>query len=58
MLGISWLVCAKVIARFGVNFDLAMFNFDLNYSISLNSATTTSYRTGYHQVQINLAYVF
>jgi len=32
--------------------------FDLNYSISLNSATTTSYRTGYHQVQLNLAYVF
>ena len=38
--------------------DLAMFNLDLNYSISLNSATTTSYRTGYHQVQLNLAYVF
>jgi hypothetical protein len=30
----------QAIARFGVNFDLAMFNFDLNYSISLNSATT------------------
>ena len=38
--------------------DLAMFNLDLNYSISLNSATTTSYRTGYHQVQLNLAYIF
>jgi hypothetical protein len=24
----------------------------------LCSATTTSYRTGYHQVQFNLAYVF
>jgi hypothetical protein len=48
----------QAIARFGVNFDLAMFNFDMNYSISLNSATTTSYRTGYHQIQLNLAYVF
>lgn len=38
----------KVYVGFGVNFDLAMFNFDLNYSISLDSATTTSYRTGYH----------
>ena len=48
----------QAIARFGVNFDLAMFNFDMNYSISLNSATTTSYRTGYHQIQLNLGYVF
>lgn len=48
----------QAIARFGTSVDLAMFNLDLNYSISLNSATTTSYRTGYHQVQLNLAYVF
>jgi hypothetical protein len=48
----------QAIARFGTSVDLAMFNLDLNYSISMNSATTTSYRTGYHQVQLNLAYVF
>jgi len=48
----------QAIARFGVNFDLAMFNVDFNYSITLNSATSTSYRTGYHQLQINLAYLF
>jgi len=48
----------QAIARFGTSVDLAMFNLDLNYSISMNSATTTSYRTGYHQVQFNLAYVF
>ncbi len=48
----------QAIMRFGINFDLAMFNFDFNYSISLNSATTTSYRTGYHQLQINAAYLF
>jgi hypothetical protein len=48
----------QALARFGVNFDIAMFNFDFNYSISLNSATSTSYRTGYHQIQLNLAYLF
>lgn len=48
----------QALARFGANFDIAMFNIDFNYSISLNSATTTSYRTGYHQVQLNLAYLF
>ena len=48
----------QAIARFGVNFDLAMFNLDFNYSISLNSATKTSFRTGYHQLQLNLAYLF
>ena len=48
----------QAIIRFGVNFDLAMFNVDFNYSISLNSATKTSYRTGYHQLQLNLAYLF
>ena len=48
----------QALARFGVNFDLAMFNIDFNYSISMNSATSTSYRTGYHQLQLNLAYLF
>jgi hypothetical protein len=48
----------QAIARFGVNVDLAMFNIDFNYSISLNSATKTSYRTGYHQLQFNVAYLF
>lgn len=48
----------QALARFGVNVDLAMFNFDFNYSISLNSASHTSYRTSYHQLQLNLAYLF
>ena len=48
----------QAIARFGVNVDLAMFNLDFNYSISLNSATKTSYRTGYHQLQFNVSYLF
>jgi len=48
----------QAIARFGANFDLAMFNLDFNYSVSLNSARTTSHRTGFHQLQLNLAYLF
>jgi hypothetical protein len=48
----------QAIARFGIGFDLAVLNFDFNYSISMNSATSTSYRTGYHQIQFNLAYLF
>ena len=48
----------QAIARFGVNVDVAMFNFDFNYSISLNSATKTSYRTSYHQLQLNIGYLF
>jgi hypothetical protein len=48
----------QAIARFGVAVDLAMFNLDFNYSMTLNSATSTSYRTGYHQLQLNLAYLF
>ena len=35
-----------------------MFNFDFNYSIGLNSATKTSYRTRNQMLQFNLAYVF
>jgi len=48
----------QAVGRVGVNVDLAMFNLDFNYSISLNSATSTSYRTGYHQLQFNVAYLF
>lgn len=48
----------QAIARFGIGFDLAVLNFDFNYSISMNSVTSTSYRTGYHQIQFNLAYLF
>lgn len=48
----------QAIARFGIGFDLAVLNFDFNYSISMNSATSTSFRTGYHQIQFNLAYLF
>ena len=52
------LVVYQALARFGVNIDLAMFNLDFNYSISMNSASTTSYRTGFHQLQLNISYLF
>ena len=48
----------QAIARFGASVDLAMFNLDFNYSISLNSATKTDYRTNSHQLQLNVAYLF
>jgi hypothetical protein len=48
----------QALARFGLNIDLAMFNLDFNYSISMNSASTTSYRTGFHQLQLNISYLF
>ena len=48
----------QAIARFGINFDIAMFNLDFNYSISMNSAGRDSYRTSYHQLQLNVAYLF
>jgi len=48
----------QALARFGVNVDLAMFNLDFNYSISMNSAGTTSERIGFHQLQLNISYLF
>ena len=54
----DFFVVYQALARFGVSFDLYMFNFDFNYSIGLNNATKTTYRTRYQSVQFNLAYVF
>ncbi len=51
-------VVYQALARFGVSFDLYMFNFDFNYSIGLNSATKTPWRTRYQLLQFTVAYVF
>jgi hypothetical protein len=48
----------QALARYGINVDIAMFNLDFNYSISMNSASSTSYRTGFHQLQLNISYLF
>lgn len=45
-------------ARLGTQFDLAMFNFDFNYTINMNSATSTDYRTNVHRFQGNLGWLF
>ena len=52
------LVIYQALARFGIAFDLAMFNVDFNYSIGMNSATTAPERNSYHQLQLNVAYLF
>jgi hypothetical protein len=54
----NFFVVYQALARMGVSFDLYMFNFDFNYSIGLNNATKTIYRTRYQSLQFNLAYVF
>lgn len=45
-------------ARLGAAIDIAMFNFDVSYSINLNSATTTDIRTNYHALLGRLGYIF
>ncbi len=45
-------------ARFGSQVDVAMFNFELNYTFSLNSAGSENYRTNMHQVQFNVGMIF
>lgn len=51
-------VVYQALVRFGVSFDLYMFNFDFNYSIGLNDALKTPYRTRYQLLQFTVAYVF
>jgi len=45
-------------ARFGVQFDLGPLNFDVSYTISMNSATKTSFRTNSQVFQFYLGWLF
>ncbi len=45
-------------ARFGVQFDLGPLNFDFNYTISMNSATKTDFRTNTHVFKFFLGWLF
>jgi len=45
-------------ARFGVQFDLGPLNFDLSYTISMNSATATDFRTNTHVFKFFLGWLF
>ena len=45
-------------ARLGVQFDLGPLNFDFNYTISMNSATQTEFRTTTHVFKFFLGWLF
>jgi hypothetical protein len=45
-------------ARFGTQFDLGPFNFDFNYTISMNSFTKTEFRTNAHIFRFYLGWLF
>ena len=44
--------------RFGTQFDLGPLNFDFNYTIGMNSATKTSFRTNSHVFKFFLGWLF
>ena len=44
--------------RFGTQFDLGPLNFDFNYTIGLNSATATDFRTNSHVFKFFLGWLF
>jgi hypothetical protein len=48
----------QALCRFGVSFDVALFNFDVNYSVGLNSATQTDIRTNVHIFSGSLGLLF
>jgi len=45
-------------ARLGTQFDLGPFNFDFNYTINMNSATKTDFRTNTHVFRFYLGWLF
>jgi hypothetical protein len=44
--------------RFGTQFDLGPLNFDFNYTISMNSATKTDFRTNSHVFRFLVGWLF
>lgn len=44
--------------RIGTQFDVYMFNFDVNYSIGLNNATKTTYRVQSHNLNFVVGILF
>jgi len=45
-------------ARFGVQFDIAMFNFDFNYTIGVTNSFRDRTRTNSHAFMFNLGFLF
>lgn len=48
----------NLLAKFGSQFDLAMFNFDFNYSIGITNAIKNKARTNTHSLEFNVALLF
>jgi hypothetical protein len=48
----------NLLARFGTQFDLAMFNFDLNYNIGVTNGIKNKARTNTSGVQLSVALLF
>jgi hypothetical protein len=48
----------QALCRLGVSFDVTLFNFDVNYSVGLNSATQTDTRTNVHIFSGSLGMLF
>lgn len=44
--------------RFGTQIDVAMFNFDFNYTIGITNALKGRVRTNYQALQFNIGYLF
>lgn len=45
-------------ARFGTQVDVAMFNFDFNYTIGITNALKDEIRTNSHALQLNVGFLF
>ena len=48
----------NLLARFGTQFDLAMFNFDFNYNIGVTNAIKNKARTNTNGIQFSVALLF
>ena len=48
----------NLLARFGTQVDIAMFNFDFNYSIGVTNSFNNDIRTNSHALQLNIGYLF
>lgn len=48
----------NLMARFGTQIDLAMFNFDFNYSIGITNSFKGDIRTNSHALQFSIGYLF
>lgn len=48
----------NLLARFGTQFDLAMFNFDFNYNIGITNGIKNKARTNTNGVQVSVAILF